>query len=71
MRAWVVWSVATSAYVVAILQRTSFGVSSAEAGERFGAAPAALAAFVVLQLVVYAGMQILQASCSTGSGRAV
>lgn len=58
MRAWVVWSVATLAYVVAILQRTSFGVSSAEAGERFGAAPATLAAFVVLQLMVYAGMQI-------------
>lgn len=58
MRAWVVWSVATLAYVVAILQRTSFGVSSTEAGERFGAAPATLAAFVVLQLVVYAGMQI-------------
>lgn len=58
MRAWVVWSVATLAYAVAILQRTSFGVSSTEASERFGAAPATLAAFVVLQLVVYAGMQI-------------
>ncbi|MBS4105034.1 MFS transporter, partial [Tsukamurella paurometabola] len=58
MRAWGVWSVATLAYVVAILQRTSVGVSSTEAGARFGAAPATLAAFVLLQLVVYAGMQI-------------
>ncbi|TWS25196.1 MFS transporter [Tsukamurella sputi] len=58
MRAWVVWSVATLAYVVGVLQRTSFGVSGTEAGERFGAAPATLSAFVVLQLVVYAGMQI-------------
>ena len=58
MRAWVVWSVATLAYVVGVLQRTSFGVSGTEAGERYGAAPATLSAFVVLQLVVYAGMQI-------------
>ncbi|GAA1012855.1 MFS transporter [Nocardiopsis tropica] len=58
MRAWVVWSVATFAYVIGVLQRTSFGVSGTEAGERYGAAPATLSAFVVLQLVVYAGMQI-------------
>lgn len=58
MRAWIVWSVATAAYVVAVLQRTSFGVSGTEASERFGAAPATLSAFVVLQLVVYATMQI-------------
>lgn len=58
MRAWVVWSVATLAYVIGVLQRTSFGVSGTEAGERYGAAPATLSAFVVLQLVVYAGMQI-------------
>ncbi len=58
MRAWVIWSVATLAYVIGVLQRTSFGVSGTEAGVRYGAAPATLSAFVVLQLVVYAGMQI-------------
>lgn len=58
MRAWLVWGVATAAYVVAVLQRTSFGVSGIEASERFDAAPSMLSAFVVLQLVVYAVMQI-------------
>ncbi|KXO97874.1 MFS transporter [Tsukamurella pseudospumae] len=58
MRAWIVWSVATLAYVIGVLQRTSFGVSGTDAAARYGAAPATLSAFVVLQLVVYAGMQI-------------
>ncbi len=58
MRAWVVWSAGVLAYVVAVLDRTTFGVAGLDAGQRFGASPATLSGFVVLQLVVYAGAQI-------------
>ncbi|MEV0945230.1 MFS transporter [Rhodococcus sp. NPDC049939] len=57
-RAWLVWGVGVSAYVVAVLQRTSFGVSGLAATERFLINPSVLSGFVVLQIVVYAGMQI-------------
>lgn len=58
MRAWVVWSAGLLAYVVAVADRTTFGVAGLDAAERFGAVPAVLSTFVVLQLVVYAGAQI-------------
>lgn len=58
MRAWLVWGVGVFAYVVAVLHRTTFGVSGLAATERFDIAPAVLSGFVVLQLVVYASMQI-------------
>ncbi|MGN0042446.1 MULTISPECIES: MFS transporter [unclassified Rhodococcus (in: high G+C Gram-positive bacteria)] len=58
MRAWLVWSVGVFAYIVAVLHRTAFGVSGLAATERFEISPAVLSGFVVLQLVVYAGMQI-------------
>jgi len=57
-RPWVVWSVALTAYLVGVMHRTSFGVAGLDAADRFHAAPAALAGFVVLQLVVYASLQI-------------
>ncbi|HEY5853052.1 MAG TPA: MFS transporter [Aldersonia sp.] len=57
-RAWLVWSVGVFAYIVAVLHRTSFGVAGLQAGERFGVEPSVLSSFVVLQVVVYAGMQI-------------
>ncbi|GAB2937409.1 MFS transporter [Rhodococcus aerolatus] len=57
-RAWLVWGVGVAAYVTAVLQRTSFGVSGLEASARFGASPGTLSGFVVLQLVVYAGLQV-------------
>ncbi|MFC8042575.1 nitrate/nitrite transporter [Nocardia sp. NPDC057353] len=57
-RAWIIWGIGVAAYVVAVLQRTSFGVSGLTAAERFHAGPAALSGFVVLQVIVYAGMQI-------------
>lgn len=56
--AWLVWGVGVVAYVVAVLDRTSFGVSGLAATERFGASPGTLSGFVVLQLVVYAGLQV-------------
>lgn len=58
LRAWLVWGVGVLAYVTAVLQRTSFGVSGLEAADRFGATPGVLSGFVVLQLVVYAGLQV-------------
>ena len=57
-RVWVVWSVALAAYVVGVMHRTSFGVAGLDAAHRFAAAPATLSGFVVLQLLVYAGLQV-------------
>ncbi|GCE43233.1 membrane protein, putative [Rhodococcus wratislaviensis] len=55
---WLVWGVGVVAYIVAVLHRTSFGVSGLAASERFSISPSVLSSFVVLQIVVYAGMQI-------------
>ncbi len=57
-RAWLIWSIGVLAYLVAVAQRTSFGVSGLEATERFHAGAAAVSFFTVLQLLVYAGLQI-------------
>lgn len=58
MRSWVVWGAGLFAYLVAVLNRTSFGVAGLSAADRFAAGPAILSSFVVLQIVVYAAMQI-------------
>jgi MFS family permease len=57
-RAQLVWGVGLIAYIVAVLHRTSFGVSGLEASSRFDTSASVLASFVVLQLVVYAGLQV-------------
>jgi MFS family permease len=57
-RAWWIWGIAVFAYLAAITQRTSFGVAGLAATERFDASAAALSAFTVLQLLVYAGLQV-------------
>ncbi|TSD45445.1 MFS transporter [Rhodococcus sp. KBS0724] len=57
-KVWLVWGVGVFAYVIAVLHRTSFGVSGLAAAERFSITPSVLSSFVVLQIVVYAGMQI-------------
>lgn len=57
-RAWAVWAVGLAAYVVAVLDRTSLGVAGLDAQHRFGVGAGALATFAVLQLVVYAGLQV-------------
>ena len=57
-RAWVVWGVGLTAYVVAVFSRASLGVAGVEAQERFDAGASAISLFVVLQLVVYAGLQV-------------
>ncbi|MEU8119711.1 MFS transporter [Spirillospora sp. NPDC049024] len=56
--AWVLWSVGVLAYAVAVLHRTSFGVAGLDAVHRFDASAGILASFTVLQLLVYAGLQI-------------
>lgn len=58
MRAWVVWSAGLLAYIVAVLDRTTLGVSGLEAAQRFHAPPAVLSTFVVLQVIVYALAQV-------------
>ncbi|GAB2619051.1 MFS transporter [Paractinoplanes abujensis] len=57
-RAWTVWAVGLAAYIVAVLHRTSLGVAGLDAQHRFGIGAGALASFAVLQLLVYAGLQV-------------
>ncbi|WP_129669930.1 MFS transporter [Phytoactinopolyspora endophytica] len=57
-RAWVVWGVGLVAYIVAVLHRTSFGVAGLDASARFDTSASLLASFVVVQLLVYAGLQV-------------
>jgi sugar phosphate permease len=57
-RAWVVWGAAVVAYVVAVLQRSSLGVSGVEAQHIFGISASTLSTLAVVQLIVYAGLQI-------------
>jgi sugar phosphate permease len=57
-RAWLIWTIGIFGYLVAVSQRTSFGVVGLEATERFNATASAISFFTVLQLLVYAGLQI-------------
>ncbi|BBY41770.1 MFS transporter [Mycolicibacterium celeriflavum] len=58
MRPWIVWATGLFAYIVAVLDRTTLGVSGLDAAERFQASPSLLSTFVVLQVIVYAGAQV-------------
>ncbi|MDI6101288.1 MFS transporter [Actinoplanes sp. NEAU-A12] len=58
LRPWTVWAAGLAAYTVAVLHRSSLGVAGLDAQERFGVGASALAVFAVVQLVVYAGLQI-------------
>jgi MFS family permease len=58
VRAWIVWTTGLLAYIVAVLDRTTLGVSGLNAAERFGASPSVLSTFVVLQVIVYAAAQV-------------
>lgn len=57
-RAVLVWSVGVAVYFVAVTFRTSLGVAGLEAADRFDVNASALSTFSILQLLVYAGMQI-------------
>ena len=57
-RAWAIWAVALSVYMLAVFHRSSLGVAGLLASHRFGIGATELSTFTVLQLAVYAGMQI-------------
>ncbi|MEV7345144.1 MFS transporter [Streptomyces sp. NPDC093544] len=57
-RAIAVWGVGVSVYFVAVIFRTSLGVAGLDAADRFHINASALSTFSILQLLVYAGMQI-------------
>lgn len=58
VRAWIIWLTGLLAYIVAVLDRTTLGVSGLDAADRFAASPSVLSTFVVLQVVVYACAQV-------------
>ncbi len=57
-RAYAVWGVALLSYVVAVFHRASLGVAAVDAQERFSAGASAVSLFLVVQLAVYAALQI-------------
>ncbi|MCH0540424.1 MFS transporter [Streptomyces sp. MUM 203J] len=57
-RAVLVWGAGVSVYLVAVVFRTSLGVAGLDAADRFHVNASALSAFSIVQLLVYAGMQI-------------
>ncbi|MEU0087299.1 MFS transporter [Streptomyces sp. NPDC006274] len=57
-RAAAVWGIGVAVYFVAVIFRTSLGVAGLDAADRFGVNASALSTFSILQLLVYAGMQI-------------
>ncbi|WP_347351652.1 MFS transporter [Intrasporangium sp.] len=57
-RAWLVWASAISVYVLAVFHRTSLGVAGVVAAERFEISSSQLSLFTIVQIAVYAGMQL-------------
>ena len=57
-RAWLVVSIGTFAYLVGVMQRTSLGVAGVDATQRFEVQAAALSSLAVIQIIVYASLQI-------------
>ena len=57
-RSWLMFGVAVAAYLVAVLQRSSLGVAAVEATDRFAVTATALSSLAVVQVIVYAGLQI-------------
>ena len=53
-----IWSVGLLTYLLAVFHRSSLAVAGLAATDRFGITAAQLATFTMLQLLVYAGMQI-------------
>ena len=57
-RSWVIFGIGVFAYLVAVMQRTSIGVAGVAATERFHVSAAVLSSMAVVQLIVYAAMQV-------------
>ena len=58
VRSWLVFAAGVFGYLVAVMQRTTIGVAGVSATERFHSNASLLSTLAVLQLVVYAAMQI-------------
>jgi len=56
--AWLVFATASAAYFMAVLHRTAFGVAGVEALDRFGIEATALSLLAVIQITMYAAMQV-------------
>jgi MFS family permease len=57
-RAWLVFAVGVFTYMAAVLQRSTLGVAGVDAAERFQTSASLLSALAVVQLIVYAALQI-------------
>jgi sugar phosphate permease len=57
-QALVIWLTGATVYLLAVFNRSTLGVAGLQAAERFDVGPAALGVFTVLQIGVYASMQI-------------
>jgi len=57
-RSWLVFGVGVFAYLIAVTQRSSLGIAGVDATERFDVQAAALSSLAVVQLIVYAALQI-------------
>jgi sugar phosphate permease len=57
-RSWIVFGGAVFAYLIGVTQRTSFGVASVDATGRFHVNAAAVSTVAVVQIIVYAALQI-------------
>src|SRR4051794_41419644 len=55
---WLMWALGVLAYCIAVFHRASLGVAGPLAQERFAATAAVLSLFIVLQLAVYAALQV-------------
>ncbi len=58
VRALAVWGIGVLVYTVAVVHRSSLGVAGLDAAARFHVDASALSTFSILQVLVYAGMQI-------------
>lgn len=56
--AWLILAVGVFAYFSAVAQRTSFGVATVEAADRFQTAASGLSMFSMMQVLVYAVLQV-------------
>jgi MFS family permease len=57
-RSWVVYGIGVFAYLIAVMQRTTIGVAGVAATDRFHVSASVLSSLAVVQLIVYAGMQV-------------
>lgn len=57
-RSWLVFAVGVFAYMAAVMQRTTLGVAGVDAADRFDTTAALLSSLAVVQLIIYAALQI-------------